>query len=203
MLSSDLITDVGVDLDGVLYPFQDAFKDYCSLVLGLTDLPDPTHWNFYEDWGMDFETFSYHLHTASQTHRLFDTYYPYPGVVDAWQDLRDLGVRIHVMTARPQSAWSQTCDWLQGNRLSPDSLHFTSVKSYLSALSSGKSAMIDDHTLYYEEAELSGTLPYLLTRPWNLQLKDAKRVSSFSEFVQEINAYNQSLTKGAQLHEVS
>lgn len=203
MLSRDLITDVGVDLDGVLYPFQDAFKEYCLATLQVTSLPDPTHWNFYEDWGMDFETFSYHLHTASLTHRLFDTYYPYPGVIEAWQNLRDLGVRIHVMTARPQSAWAQTCDWLHSNRLSPDSLHFTSTKSYLSSLATGKSAMIDDYTLYYEEAEMSGTLAYLLTRPWNTQLADANRVDSFSEFVQEVNNYNQMITKGAHLHEVS
>lgn len=198
-----LITDVGVDLDGVLYPFQDAFKEYCTNVLGLSELPEPTHWNFYEDWGMDSETFAYHLHHASSEYRLFDTHDPYPGVVDAWRDLRDLGPRIHVMTARPQSAWAQTADWLHRHGLYADTLHFTPTKTFLSYMSSGKAAMIDDHVQYYEEAELVGILPFLLTRPWNSQLDGASRVNSFAEFVHIINGYNKTITKGAILHEVS
>jgi len=191
---SELITDVGIDLDGVLYPFEGAFRQYCTSVLNMQNLPTPTHWNFYEDWGMDLSTFNFHVHNAALTFNVFSRLAPYAGVQEAWKDLHDLGVRIHVMTARPQPAWEQTARWLYEHQLYSDSLHFNTSKSFLSTFSSGQAAMVDDHIVYYLEAQRSGILPYLLTRPWNTQMADANRVNSFHEFVEKIRNHNRNIT---------
>lgn len=185
-----MITDVGVDLDGVIYPFANAFKKYCLQRMVVDDLPDPTHWNFYEDWGMDHETFQSWLHDAAVTHQVFSTEPPYDGVIDAWKDLRDLGLRIHVMTARPQSAWAQTAEWLSMHNLHVDTLHFGPTKTFLRALAADQAIMIDDHVYYYKEAEKVGIIPVLMDRQWNSHKTDATRVSSLAEFVSLIRGYN-------------
>ena len=186
----ELITDVGIDLDGVLYPFSNAFRKYCEVERGLVNLPDPTHWNFYEDWGLDEETFNAWLLDAAKNHRVFATHLPYAGVVEAWANIRDMGVKIHVMTARPQSAWAQTAEWLTECKLHVDTLHFGPSKAFLANLAKGKSILLDDHIFYYEEAEKSGIVPCLMSRPWNQSKENANRVTSLPEFVSFLRGYN-------------
>lgn len=186
----EVITDVGIDLDGVIYPFADAFKAYCEERLGTTDLPNPTHWNFYEDWGIDHETFHAWLRQAAITHQVFATHNPYEGVVEAWRDLQDMGIKIHVLTARPQSAWAQTAEWLLVHNLHVDSLHFGPTKGFLSKIAKSKAMLIDDHVVYYDEAERNGIIPVLMDRPWNAHKQEATRVNDLSGFVSLIRGYN-------------
>lgn len=185
-----VITDVGIDMDGVVYPFMEAFKDWCKKKLNRASLPDPIHWNFYEDWGLDEETFKSYVREAAETASVFKVLAPYEGTVQAWRDLRDLNVRIHVLTARPHSAWVQTIEWLFIHGLHCDSLHFTNTKSMLSKLNSGKALLIDDHVAYYEEAERNGIIPVLMSRPWNLSKEGATRVSDLNGLVSFIRGYN-------------
>lgn len=185
-----MITDVGIDLDGVIYPFASAFKKYCMERTGVSELPDPTHWNFYEDWDMDLETFNAWLRDAATTHQVFATEDPYEGVVSAWKDLRDMGLRLHVLTARPQSAWAQTAEWLSAHNLNVDTLHFGPTKTFLKSLATDQAIMLDDHVVYYEEAEKVGIIPVLMDRPWNSHKKDATRVDSLPSFVDFIRGFN-------------
>jgi uncharacterized HAD superfamily protein len=186
----EVITDVGIDLDGVIYPFVDSFRAYCQERLGVDNLTTPTHWHFYEDWGLDSETFNAWLLEASKTHQIFSSYLPYEGVLESWKELRDMGVNIHVITARPQSAWAQTVEWLAKYNLHVDSLHFCSTKGFLSKVATGKAMMLDDQIVYYEEAEKAGIIPCLLTRDWNKSKEDANRVSNLPEFVSFVRGYN-------------
>ena len=55
------ITDVGVDLDGVIYPFAEAFHSYCRQRLGTPDLPAPVDWHFYRSWGIADDEFTRYL----------------------------------------------------------------------------------------------------------------------------------------------
>lgn len=185
-----VITDVGIDLDGVIYPFADAFREYCLERMDVNDLPEPQHWNFYEDWGLDSETFYAWLREAAETHEVFATHDPYEGVINAWHDLRDMNVKIHVLTARPQSAWAQTAEWLSKHKLHVDTLHFGPTKGLLASIATGKSILIDDHVAYYEESERNGIIPVLMDRAWNAHKENANRVSSMTEFVSFIRGYN-------------
>ena len=186
----NVITDVGIDLDGVIYPFMSAFRTYCAERMGKLFLPDPTHWLFYEDWDLDKETFDQWLNDAARTHDVFASENPYEGVVEAWEMMRSMGLNIHVVTARPQSAWEQTAGWLTEHNLVADSLHFNPTKSFLSFLSKGKAALLDDHIAYYEEASRSGIVPVLMDRPWNQSKTNAIRVTNLTQFVAFINGYN-------------
>jgi hypothetical protein len=186
----EMITDIGMDMDGVVYPFVNAFKTYCAERQGKLFLPDPVSWHFYEDWDMDENTFHEWVRDAAIESDVFATENPYEGVVDAWNELRAMGIKIHILTARPQVAWEQTAKWLTSNGLIADSLHFNTAKGFLTKISSGQSLIIDDHVQYYEEAEKNGIIPVLMNRAWNAHKKDATRVNNLPELVSLIRGYN-------------
>ena len=187
---STQITDVGIDMDGVLYPFINAFRSYCEERLGRKFLQDPTHWNFFEDWGLDASTFQTWLKEAAKSHTVFGSEMPYPTVLEAWEVLRANKIKIHILTARPQEAWGQTADWLEKYGLVVDSLHFNPTKDFLAKIATGKAALLDDHSVYYQEAQKAGIFACLLNQPWNQDLTDATRVRSVLEFANMIVGYN-------------
>lgn len=185
-----VITDIGMDLDGVVYPFATAFQRYCAERQGKLFLPDPTSWHFYEDWDMDEQTFHQWVTDAANECEVFASEKPYEGVVEAWSQLREMGIKIHVLTARPQAAWEQTARWLTDNNLIADSLHFNPTKGFLTKIAKGQALIIDDHVQYYEEAEKNGIIPVLLNRAWNDHKEDATRVNNLPELVSLISGYN-------------
>lgn len=184
------ITDVGIDLDGVVYPFMNAFKKYCIDVLGRTDFPDPKTWEFYEEWGISKDHFNQMLHSAPVSHRLFASEYPMKYVREGWDMLREQNVRMHVITARPSTAWAQTAEWLHDHELVPDHLHFTHDKTVLSHVAANESAMIDDHVEYYTQLEQSGVLAVLQTQPWNKYHTNAIRANSLVDFAKLVKNVN-------------
>ena len=146
-----MITDVGIDMDGVMYDFAGEFKKYCAKRMGREDLPDPKHWEFYEDWGLDKDTFYDWLTDATVNEGLFYTGKAYANTTEGWSKLKDLGMRIHVLTHRHIESVGQTADWLQDNNFVPDSMHFGFDKVLLEAIAIDQAAAIDDYTKYYDE----------------------------------------------------
>jgi hypothetical protein len=130
-----VITDVGIDMDGVMYDFAGVFKSYCENRLQVNaPLPEPKHWEFYEDWGLSKETFYEWLTDATVSEKVFLTGNPYPNCVAGWQKLRSLNLNIHVLTHRHIEAVGQTSEWLQFHGFIPDSIHFTTHKGVLEAI---------------------------------------------------------------------
>lgn len=190
MYDQKLITDVGIDMDGVVYPFISAFKKYCIDVLKETSFPEPKKWEFYEDWGISKQTFEAMLQIAPISHRLFASESPMKDVTLAWKLLRELDVKIHVITARPNTSWSQTADWLHDHELVPDHLHFTHDKTVLAYTSKGPSASIDDNYTYQQEMQKVGILSVLHDHPWNRQYNVPFRVSSLLDFARLVKNVN-------------
>ena len=162
-----MITDVGIDMDGVLYPFATAFKQYCQRRMGKYRLPEPTHWHFYQDWGMDALQFQEWLVDACETERVFSCFPPSPNDVAAINKLRDNGIKIHILTHRLPEAWEQTVWWLNEYDLVPDSLHFGDNKNIIKSLAQDECALVDDHIPFVEKAFAEGINAYVLRQPWN------------------------------------
>lgn len=190
MYEQKRITDVGIDMDGVVYPFMNAFKKYCIDVLKEDSFPEPTRWEFYEEWGISEDTFKIMLKTAPISHRLFASESPMDGTNLGWAALRELGVTIHVITARPTTAWAQTADWLHDHGLIPDHLHFTHDKTVIAHVASGHSAAIDDHLLYHQQLEQAGVFSVLRDHPWNRQVDVSFRVTSLLDFAKLVKDVN-------------
>lgn len=176
------ITDVAVDLDGVVYPFAEAFRSYCAHRLGVPDLAPVTDWHFYRSWGLDDQQFVQYLTDACTEWNVFSVMQPEAGTADGWHALRGMGVRIHVVTHRPHEAWAQTADWLAAWGLVPDTLTFTADKTVVVHHAAGNPcAAIEDRVENHRALLAAGVRSVLLDRPWN-EGEPGDRVRSLADF---------------------
>ena len=183
-----MITDVGIDLDGVMYDFASVFHEYAQNRLN-KELSIPTTWDFYHEWGLTDADFELMLQEGVQKLRLFDSAPPLNNTIAGWQLLKDNGISIHVLTHRGYIAYEQTAQWLIKYGLIPDSLHFVKNKTILNIIAKDECAAIDDYPLYYDQYEKAGILSFLRTQPWNGE-KYARRVGDLMEFAENIIAIN-------------
>lgn len=185
-----MITDVGIDLDGVLYNFAHEFREYCSARLQRDDLPYPTHWEFYEDWGLDRDTFYRWLNEATKEVQLFNKGLPLPHAIEGWEKLRSMGLNIHVLTHRHPMAYAQTAEWLLHFGFEPDSLHFGADKRVLKTIAKGQAAALDDYVGYYTDYNEAGVKAFLMTQPWNAD-HPGRRVPDLLAFAHAVEVHNE------------
>lgn len=184
-----MITDVGVDLDGVVFDFATVSVKHFSDYLG-RELSSPTKWKFYEDWDLTARQFYELLDTLTQDREIFNDPAPIPKSMVGWQALRDQKVRIHVLTHRSDKAWAQTVRWLERYRMIPDSLHFTGEKAaVLSNIALDEACAIDDHYDQYLSYRDHHVQAFLFDQPWNHGYP-ASRVKTLPEFANYIKTYN-------------
>lgn len=184
-----MITDVGVDLDGVLYDFAGAFHSYCERTLG-RELPAPTKWDFYHEWGLSDEQFQKMLRDATTDFRIFMVNKPMEGAISGWQSLLDQGINIHILTHRHPDAYLQTIDWLTLHDLLPHGLHFGQNKTILKILAKDECAAIDDHYYYYKEYVDADIIAFMCDQPWN-SAAIGQRVNNLYEFAERVRIYNE------------
>lgn len=167
--------DLGLDIDGVLYPFDRALARHVERVRGLPPgtLPAARTWDFFRaQWGMTREEYLAVYADGVRSGSLFTAEAPYPGAVDAVLALEDAGHRIHYVTARgttPEDRdllWWDTADWLLGWGFPLDSLTVTADKP-AACLRLGVRHHLDDAPHQYDALEAAGLTPWLLDRPWN------------------------------------
>lgn len=119
---------VGVDIDGVLYPFVDQFAKW----LGVHPLP-VDRWEFFLDWGLTAEAFVGECGKAVDGGHLFRAGDPMPGAFDLLWDLREDGHEVILVTARnfgkPGASETATREWLDEHKMAYDELHFAEDKT--------------------------------------------------------------------------
>jgi hypothetical protein len=185
-----VITDVGIDMDGVMYDFVKEFKAYCQKHLPFSEpLPDPTHWEFYEDWGISRDTFYEMLTEATIKEQLFSRGSAYDNTFAGWNKLKTMGIHIHIMTHRHIEAVGQTAEWLNRHGFVPDSMHFGTNKTILESIAIDQAAAIDDYIEYYDEYESIGVKAFLRTQEWNMRHR-GRRVPDLLAFATAVETYN-------------
>lgn len=178
---------VGVDLDGVLYDFGAAFRDY--MISEHSWKPEwcvlPKRWEFYEDWGISLAGFKRLCHDAADKGVLWNKSGPIMGWsdVEALCELRDAGHTIHIVTHRGfgshrSASHEATARWLGQFKVPYDTLTFSGDKTIIKT-----DFFIEDNVDNYLALEKAGCRSVLITRPWNEHLGDAVRVSSVACFV--------------------
>lgn len=111
---------LGVDIDNVLADYTAGLRRVVAEGTGRDpdDLPDPTSWGAYEEWGLNDRTFPTWHRRAVVEHRMFRELDPLPGAADALRRLSEEGVRIRIVTHRlylsgtHSIAAGDTVDWL-------------------------------------------------------------------------------------------
>jgi beta-phosphoglucomutase-like phosphatase (HAD superfamily) len=187
-----VITDVGLDLDGVMFDFSSVATEEFSLLLN-KPLTHPTTWEFYREpaWGLSKGEFYDLLEKVTVEREIFDRGALIEGTQEGWKMLRNMGVNIHIITHRSKSAMSQTTRWLERYNMLPDGLYFTESKAMvLDAIRDDEAVAIDDnwHQCFtYQNMDIKS---FLYTQPWN-RAYSHRRVSSLVDFAQYIRTYNE------------
>lgn len=176
---------IGIDLDGVCYDFSTSVRAYLDTLGGLPEYPAVTRWEFYEDWGLDLQGFLDVCHDGVDAGIIFTHGEPYPNTAEAFHRIKAAGHTIHVITDRSfgkgGASEAATRAWLDCHGLPFDSLTFSADKTIVRI-----DAMVDDKPSNYEALEAAGVDAYLLTRPWNQHVPNARRVLDLLHFAEVV-----------------
>jgi uncharacterized HAD superfamily protein len=177
---------IGVDLDGVLYPFADYFTQYVRRWLTDDEAPSPTTWNFYEEWGWNVKEFQAWMCSAHQNGAIWEeNHHEVPADVTRLIDhLAHSGNSIHIVTHRPEYARESTEKWLFWNDIPYHELIFAEDKTKW-----GLDVLLDDAPHNIAQARAAGIRAITFDQPWN-QHVTGERVKSWAGFVAAIKGEN-------------
>lgn len=173
---------VGVDLDGVVYNFVSAFRNYrVSKGISFESMPDPLKYEMWSDWGISKEEF-YESMSQGEAAGLFHQGQPYDRAIGGIRQLKADGHSIHIITHRLSAhAQTSTIGWLAANEIPYDTLTFAKEKNGYPI-----DICIEDQPHNAEAVELNGVPCFLITRPWNSEVPWERRVASWDEFVKRV-----------------
>ncbi len=174
---------VGIDLDGVLYNFQDSFVRFLEEA-GLDQKYNVKKkydtWNFFEAWGMTPAEFVEICHEGVEAGIIFAG----PSRKRAGSAIRRIkkaGHTIHIITDRPfgKKITSQetTLKWLDDHEIPYDSITFSADKTIVPT-----DYFVEDKLENYDALDAAGTKVYLINRPWNKRDDDRRRINSITDF---------------------
>lgn len=183
--------NIGLDLDGVVYPFVDGVRKFLVDCVGYEpeQLGPVTQWRMYEDWGMSEGDFRIHLESAVDHGLLFWTPGPCEGTREALQRLVDAGHTLHVVTARgefgsPGQAERLTREWTEEYLPAVASLTFAQDKTVVRC-----DVFLEDRVENYDSLIHHGVRATLINQPWNQQVEEfpwRRRVDTVGEFVDDV-----------------
>lgn len=172
---------IGIDLDGVVANFTQGWMDFYNREFnaGLVaedskdwgDLVNLTHFNDIEEfwkWSSDLNGHSVFWHLE-----------PFPGAVEAIQDMAADGHEIVIITTKPGFAVDDTYEWIERNQIPSEEIHILEDK------------WLVDCDVYLDDGPhvLPGLVEYRpqrtvcrYVRPWNRPLDGVIDVHTFDEF---------------------
>jgi 5'(3')-deoxyribonucleotidase len=165
--------NIGVDLDGVCYPFTEALRHYLiehegfhpDSVAGGGHDADESCWDFYKKyWDMTTEDFLEYSNRGVDAGVVFLHGDPFPDTVETLSRLHDAGHKIHIITNRSFGSRSHhnTSDWLTQHGIPYDTLAFSADKTIMRV-----DLFIDDYEENFKDLWNAGIETYLFDRPWN------------------------------------
>lgn len=157
---------VGSDADGVFYGFREVHSAFevgrgnahCALELAAD------HWDYFEGWEMNLDEWLTSYAEGVDAGVILWTGEPLPGAIETYQAIRDAGHSIHIGTdifvgKEPEKA---RLHWLETTGFPYDTLTVTKDKTVLDV-----DIFLEDRLENADAVNASGTLCYLINRPWN------------------------------------
>jgi hypothetical protein len=182
---------VGFDSDGVLDNFGEGVRLTLELVgqghlwkSGPTKKP---YWNFYEDWGWDYNKFKQLCDHGVDEGIIFSGHWR-EGAIEAVKRVKELGHRAIIITDRaygsnPYNSQRNTQLAYEKAGIEYDELYFSKDKTCV-----WTDMFVEDKIPNYDALEAVGTDAYLINRPWNDDdIGDGRKripaVSTYAEIV--------------------
>lgn len=180
---------IAVDLDGVLYEFVGAIRQYVAEQTGrpLDSLPYATCWDFHEhDWGMSTEEFLTLWAQGVSEGRIFWDLAPDPEGVAVLDAARSAGHELVIVTHRAvrgvrlEFIEEATRRWAAEHRVPHDRLIVMQGDKAEVATAHGIDLAIDDAPRHHAEYVAGGIEVWLFDQPWNRHV-DGDRVHGWRE----------------------
>lgn len=173
------MTRIGVDLDGVTYDYVSALRNrFASYGKPVDSMPDPHCWNIWECWGMEKDDWVKAADRAA-VEGVFHQGTACDGAIEALCKLKKVGHTIHIVTHRElPHAQTSTIGWLNSQGIPYDTLTFSKEKTGFPV-----DVFIEDNIDNARAVEASGVPCFLLTRPWNKDAEDCRRVDTWEDFI--------------------
>ncbi len=170
---------IGVDLDGVLYDFVGALREYAISVNYHEDqLPPNKTWDFHNEWGMSLGEWKSLVREGVEAGVVFRVGSPslHAPLVLGW--LRAQGHTIHIVTHREWGTKSHTNTeaWLKAWEIPYDSITYAQDKTLVPT-----DIFVDDHVANLDALRAAGTVAVAFDRPWNEEWSGL-RVSTWRDF---------------------
>jgi 5'-nucleotidase len=170
---------IGVDLDGVCYPFVDTFRLWLEHETGRTYGPIE-QWNFHKDWGYTTPEFLGFMEQGCKAGLVFHVGSPMPGSLAGVRAIHDAGHDVVICTTRGDYAHGATHDWLDRWGFPRSEVIITADKDACRL-----DVLLDDGPHNIEAVRAAGVRGVVFDQPWNRHV-DGERVWSWPEFVEMI-----------------
>jgi len=168
---------LGIDLDGVMYPFQEVFRKWVEWKHLTTPVPEcPPKWYFYREWGIPDDRFVKMMEEGCLDGWVFWKGLPEKDSVTTVQRLKSEGHKIVILTTRGNYAKPATKSWLEYWQIPYDELYLTADKTGY-----GIDALVDDRHKNIDAALSEGVRALMYTRPWNEEYTGYERVNTWRE----------------------
>lgn len=183
------IRNIGVDLDGVLYDFGAALRNYLIEHEDFDEalLTYPKVWNFFLEWGLTLDDYLHYYAKGVDAGYVLLEGRSDPMALTCLSLMRDAGHQIHIVTYRTVGARAvqNTMEWLQRERVPYDTLTFAKDKTIIKT-----DYFIEDNMENFTALREAGTEAFLLDRPWNSELDTPYRISDWVEFYRVIERWD-------------
>jgi hypothetical protein len=113
------LTRIGLDLDGVVYPWSPSVRKLLQQERGYPDIGESTYWNYVKD---QIEPKDWKWLWTRGVESMFGIGRAYPGTVKPMQEMGKSHDLV-IITHRPKAAVPVTLAWLAGYRAHPSSVH--------------------------------------------------------------------------------
>lgn len=191
-----LVADIGMDLDGCSCDFVTAHGDFAAIDTGRPrhEFAPAKRWNYMLDWGFTIPEYLAQFARGVKAGHILAKAPLYEKAVEGWQMLLDAGHRIHVVTdRRPPGAEVEALDatksWLADNGLHHESLTIDADKTVINEIAAGPVVVaLDDKAEHYVALTDAGVEAFLMDRPWNQHVPNARRVTDLVDFAHQVNA---------------
>ena len=161
--------DIGIDLDGCLYPFAEVMRSWAAGSTGHA-LPEAREWAFWKsEWGFSDDEFEKLRSQGSALGVVYQSGVPDVQVLSAMRRLADEGHRLHVISSRAGD-WhvdeKVTREWLWRWGVPHETLHVVDGSKAHTAATLGVRVMLEDSI---ESArQLQGVCRVVMwAMPWN------------------------------------
>lgn len=155
------VASIGLDIDGVMANFADAANRYLATATG-SELQPIDRWDWFRNYQGGNKAWRNLWKHIERHPEWFTELTPEPFALNAVVTLRDLGLDLAFITARPLWSRQATLNWFENYGMSDLPVYFTKQKYTVE-----RELYVDDHVGQVRSLHENDKRALLMLQPWN------------------------------------